>query len=302
MGDEETKKRGIYEKAIGQVKGTWTSFFKLGAAWASIPLSIGVLVVVSLLLGTISCMIRPGVTYERFDAELSILISQTELTKKVKQAVGLLQKDEVLLDAVADKACAVYKQVSDALVKNASAPTLDMIQPVDQAALNARGRAQFEETKRSYLAKNCGQEMLECFADQEGSAAEEELRAAIVALDAQLNASKMKLKARKITGTLGFTGPYLEEIVKAIEGFNGTECGSSAISKVAGADLVAKGVALYNEAMKVHAMIQTQPGVAKLQTEALAAINAKKNKFNSGPSESDTEHYKKEGEDPKYRE
>jgi hypothetical protein len=51
--------------------------------------------------------------------------------------------------------------------------------------------------------------------------------------------------------------------------------------------------------MKVHATIQEQPGVAALQKEALAAVNAKKEKLNN-PSPEETAHFAKEGTDPKY--
>jgi len=313
MGDTEPKKGSIYTKSRESAKSVWKSAWRLDAAWAALPLSAAVLAVVSVLLGTISCMLRPGVTYERFDEPLNTQMNQTELAKKLTQATGLLQKDEALLDAAADTTCAIYKQVSDALIKNESAPTPDMTLPISQetqAALNARGLAKFEETKKTYMAKNQCQDMLECFAGQDESAADETLRAAMVALDAQLTASKMKLKARKIKSTLGFTGPYISEIVKAFsdtgkEGFYGTECSanstSSEIKKATGKDLVVKGVALYNEAMKVHAMIQEQPGVAKMQKDALAAIEAKK-KALENPSTEDIAHFEKEGNDPKYSE
>jgi hypothetical protein len=281
-------------------KSTQPSTFDYGP----LGLSLGLLVVVGLLLATISCSIRPGATYERFDDALGTQINQSDLTQQLKKATALLQKDEVLLDQSADRACDVYKQVSDALVKNDAAPTPDMIQPIDQSALNARAQSKFEDTKRTYMAKNGDQTMLECFASQEASAVETELRAAVLALDAQLNASNMKLKARKVTATLGFTAPYVQETVKAFsEGFYGTEGSTdstaSTIKTATGKDLVAKGLALYNEAMKVHATIQEQPGVAALQKEALAAVNAKKEKLNN-PSPEETAHFAEEGTDPKY--
>jgi len=255
-------------------------------------------------------MLRPGVTYERFDASGPF---EKNITKKLIEATALLQKDEAILDGAADKTCAIYKQVSSALIKNESAPTPDIAQPMSQetqANLNARGLAKFEEIKKTYMAKNDCQDMLECFANQDESAAEEELRAAIVALDAQLTASNMKLKARKVTATLGFTQPYVSEIVKAFsdaktEGFYGTECSanstSSEIKKVRGKDLIAKGMFLYGEAMKVHAMVQRQPGFANMQKEALAAVKAKVEKLDT-PSPEDEDHFKKEGEDSKYSE
>ena len=313
MGENEPKKGSIYTKSRESAKSVWKATWRLDAAWGALPLSAAILAVVSILLGTISCMLRPGVTYERFDEPLNTQMNQGELAKKLTEATGLLQKDEAILDAAADTACSVYKQVSDALIKNESAPTPDMAQPMSQetqAALNARGLAKFEETKKTYMAKHECQDMLDCFANQDESAADETLRAAMVALDAQLTASNMKLKARKVKSTLGFTGPYIAEIVKAFsdtgkEGFYGTECSanstSSEIKKVAGKDLVAKGVALYNEAMKVHAMIQEQPGVAKIQRDALIAIEKKKKQLEN-PTAEDIAHFEKEGQDPKYSE
>lgn len=313
MGENEPKKGSIYTKSRAAAKSVWKSTWRLDAAWAALPLSAAVLAVVSVLLGTISCMLRPGVTYERFDDALKTTMSQTELAKKLTKATALLQKDEAVLDAAADTTCAIYKQVSTALIENESAPTPDMPQPLSQetqAALKARGLAKFEETKKTYLAKHDCQDMLECFAGQDEAAADETLRAAMIELDAQLAASNMKLKARKMKATLGFTGPYIEEIVKAFsdtskEGFYGTECSansrSSEFKKATGADLVAKGIALYNEAMKVHVTIQEQPGVAKMQKEALAAIEAKK-KALENPSSEDIAHFEKEGQDPKYSE
>jgi len=298
------------------------SFFsKVPSVYVGIPLALCAFVVLSFLLATITCLIRPGVTYERFDDTLTTQVTQEDLTGRLKKATGLLQKDEALLDAAADMTCGVFQQISSALVKNAAAPTLDMIQPVtpedplrrsgleDQEVLNKRAQAKFEDTKATYMAKNCNQPLLDCFAGAEASAADAELRTAVQALDAQLNASKMKMKARGIRTTLGFTAPYVNEAVKAFsEGFYGsegsTDCTATRLDGVSGpqlggAELIAKGVALYNEAMKLHGDIQGLPQVAKLQRDALAAMNAAKDKLNN-PSPEQVAHYKTEGTDPKY--
>ena len=272
-----------------------------------LPLAILVLLVLSFLLSTITCFIRPGITYERFDDLLTTQITQEDLTSKLKKATGLLQQDEAFLDEAADTTCGVYRQISSALVKNASAPTPDMPQPIsqqDQTMLNTRAQTQFEQTKRVYMAKNNNQPLLDCFANQEASAAETELRAAVLALDAQLNASKMKMKARGVQTTLGFTTPYVNDLVKAFsEGFYGSEGSAdsvaSTVKTLTGQDLVAKGVSLYNDAMMIHQDVAKLPQVAKLQRDALAAVNARKDKLNN-PSSEETDHYKTEGQDPKY--
>jgi len=289
----------VRKSAIGKV-------FQMNSMIPSILIAIGSLVVIALFLGTISCIVRPGTTYERFDEQLSTQISQTDLTDKVKKVTVLLQNDELLLDEASDRACSVYTQISRGLVQNAAAPTPDTPTPIDQKALNARAQAQFEDTKQTYMKKNCNQPMLECFAEQDASAAEKDLRAAVAALDTQLSASKMKLKAKKIKATLDFTAPYVQSTVVALsEGFDSDGCAvseNSAIATATGTTLVAKGVALYNEAMNVHTMILKQPGAAKLQQDALAAINAKKDALSNNPGEVDLDHYKKEGQDPKYSE
>jgi hypothetical protein len=116
----------------------------------------------------------------------------------------------------------------------------------------------------------------------------------------------MKMKAKKIKATLDFTAPYVQSTVAAFsEGFESDGCAvseNSAIAKATGTDLITKGVALYNEAMNVHTMIMKQPGAARLQRDALAAINAKKDALSNNPGEVDLDHYKKEGQDPKYSE
>jgi hypothetical protein len=292
-----------YERFIVKQSG---GALKVNAMIPSILIAIGSLVVIALFLGTISCIVRPGTTYERFDEQLNSQISQTELTDKLKKVTVLLQNDELLLDEVADMTCSVYTQISRTLVQNAAAPTPETPTPIDQKALNARAQAQFEDTKQTYMKKNCNQPMLECFAEQDASAAEKELRAAVAALDTQLSASKMKMKAKKIKATLDFTAPYVQSTVAAFsEGFESDGCAvseNSAIAKATGTDLITKGVALYNEAMNVHTMIMKQPGAARLQRDALAAINAKKDALSNNPGEVDLDHYKKEGQDPKYSE
>jgi len=275
-------------------------------------MAILALIAISCLLATITCALRPGVTYERYDNALTTQVTQEDLTANCKKATSLLQRDEALLDAAADMTCGVYRQISSALVKNAAAPSdpTQTITQEEQTALNAKAQAQFETTKRTYMAFHNNQPLLECFAEQDATKAEAEVRAAVLALDAQLNASKMKMKARGVRATLGFTAPYVGEIVKAFsEGFygNGTGCDGSAdrvattITTLTGRDLVAKGVALYNEAMTLHADIQGLPRIANLQRDALAAVKAKQETLNN-PSDSETAHYKEEGKDDKYKE
>jgi hypothetical protein len=288
MGEEQAKRGSIYDASRATAKVGWKSFWRLDAAWAMIPLSILGLFVISLLLGTISCILRPEVTYEQFDTDTK----PVDLIKALNQTTGLLQKDEVLLDHAADMTCTVYTQIADSIVKNGSAPTPDIIQP--QEVLNRRGQARFDAMKKEYTAKHG--DMLECFEDEDAP-----LREAVAALDAQLNASKMKLKSRKIATTLKFTDPYVQDSVKAFssEGFYGTEPNASPISMLKGKDLAAKGIALRTEAIELHQVIQSQPGVAKLQQEALNAVKAKANQV-ANPDE--TAHYQEEGKDPKYKE
>lgn len=202
----------------------------------------------------------------------------------------------------------MYRQISSSLIKNESAPT-DSLQPItqeEQTALNARGQAKFEQTKAVYRAKNGNQPLLDCFAGQEASKAEQDLKTAVLALDAQLTASKMKMKARGVQTTLGFTKPYVDEIVKAFsEGFYGSEGSAdslaSTVNALTGPDLTKKGVELYNEAMKLHQDIQSLPQVAKMQKDLLAAAKARTDKLNN-PSSDETARFKEEGQDPKYKE
>jgi hypothetical protein len=271
-----------------------------------IPLAILALVVLSLLLSAISCSLRQGTTYEHFDAQLTTQVTQEDLTAKLKTATGLLQKDEALLDEAANVTCGVYQQISSSLIKNNSAPA-DPLQPItqeEQTALNARGQAKFEQTKATYMAKNGNQPLLDCFANQEASKAEQDLKAAVLALDAQLIASKMKMKARGVQTTLGFTKPYVDEIVKAFsEGFYGSEGSADSVASVVksltGPDLTKKGVELYNDAMTIHKDIQSLPQIAKMQKELLAAVKARTDKLNN-PSPDETARFKEEGQDPKY--
>jgi hypothetical protein len=280
------------------------SFMSYPSSVLGAPLAIAALLVFSFLLSFITCSIRPGATYERFDTTLTTQVTQEDLTAKCAQATGLLQKDEALLDAAADKTCGIYKQISTSLVKNAAVPS-DPLQPITQAeqtSLNAKAQAQFEKTKCSFMAKNNNQPLLDCFAGQEASQAETALKEAVLALDAQLNASKMKMKARGVQTTLAFTAPYVDEVVKAFsEGFYGCEGSAdsqaTAIQALTGPTLVAKGVALYNDAMKLHQEISKLPQVAKLQADLLAAVNAKKDNLErpGGPSEEETASFKKQG-------
>jgi hypothetical protein len=156
------------------------------------------------------------------------------------------------------------------------------------------------------MAKNGNQPLLDCFANQEASKADQDLKAAVLALDAQLNASKMKMKARGVQTTLGFTKPYVNEIVKAFsEGFYGCEGSAdsiaSTVNALTGPELTKKGVELYKDAMKIHQDIQSLPQVAKMQKELLAAAKARTDKL-SNPSPDQTAHFKEEGKDPKYKE
>ena len=291
---------------VGGGYGSSSSLSKTPSVYMGLPLAVLALVVLSLLLGTITCVLRPGTTYERFDKQLTTQVTQEDLTTKLKTATGLLQKDEALLDEAANLTCGVYRQISSSLIKNESAPT-DSLQPItqeEQTALNARGQAKFEQTKAVYRAKNGNQPLLDCFAGQEASKAEQDLKTAVLALDAQLTASKMKMKARGVQTTLGFTKPYVDEIVKAFsEGFYGSEGSADSLASVVksltGPDLTKKGVELYNEAMKLHQDIQSLPQVAKMQKDMLAAAKARTDKLNN-PSPDETARFKEEGQDPKY--
>ena len=310
MGSRTLVGGGYFSSSSTSSKKSFSST-KTPSVYMGLPLAVLALVVLSLLLGTITCVLRPGTTYERFDKQLTTQVTQEDLTTKLKTATGLLQKDEALLDEAANLTCGVYRQISSSLIKNESAPT-DSLQPItqeEQTALNARGQAKFEQTKAVYRAKNGNQPLLDCFAGQEASKAEQDLKTAVLALDAQLTASKMKMKARGVQTTLGFTKPYVDEIVKAFsEGFYGCEGSegsadslASVVKSLTGPDLTKKGVELYNEAMKLHQDIQSLPQVAKMQKDMLAAAKARTDKLNN-PSPDETARFKEEGQDPKYKE
>ena len=282
--------------------------------WMGIPLAILALFIFSLFVGALSCVIRPGTTYERFDTTLATQRTQIDVLKQVKAAAKMLQTDEVLLDQAADVTCSVYRQISSALIKNASAPTSDdghdmskPLTPDEEAWYKKRGEAQFDMVKRIHIAKNDNQPLLECFAEEAATKAEADLKAAVMELEAQMNASKMKLKARGVETTLRFTTPYVNDIVKAFsEGFYGepgsADSTATKLNTPSGDELVQKGMALVNEATQLHNRIQELPRVAKLQREALAAVNAKKDALGEKSSSEDGARFKEEGKDPKYKE
>ena len=266
------------------------------------------LFVLSFFLGTITCLIKPGTTYERFDTQIPN--RQTSLTEKAKKWTVQLEKDDALLDKVSDATCAVFKQISQSTIQSDSAPTLDTPTPVDNDALKRRAIKKFQDAKKTYMATHNNQPLLECFAGDDDSAAESDLQTAYAALNAQLNDTTMKLKARSVNATLGFTLPYVTNLMNGFtpqnEGFALQAEGFALQAEgfaLQGADLVAKTQALIAEAERVHNLIQALPNVALHQKEVLDSVNAQKAKVSKpDTAAAKKDDYMQQAKDPKYSE
>jgi hypothetical protein len=271
-------------------------FDTIHAYWGTIPLVVILLAVLSFFLGTITCLIKPGTTYERFDTQKSISDQQKPLTEQAKKWTAVLEKDDVLLDKVSDATCVVFKQISQSTIQSDSAPTLDTPTPVDNDALKRRAIKKFQDAKKTYMATHYNQPLLECFAGDDDSAAESDLQAAYAGLNAQLNDTNMKLKARSVNATLGFTLPYVTSLMN---GFSPQNEGFALL----GADLVTKTQALIVEAERVHTLIQALPDIALHQKQVLDSVNAQKAKVSKpDAAAAKKDEYAKQGQDPKYSE
>jgi len=269
---------------------------KIHAYWGSIPLVIIALLILSFFLSTITCLIKPGTTYERFDTLQKTQDTQKDLAKEARKLLVQLQQDDALLDKVSDVTCSVYKQISQSQIQSDSAPTLDTPRPVDNAALNRSAVQKFQQAQKNYMATHLNQPLLECFAAEEDADANSDLLSAYTALNAQLNDTNMKLKARKVNATLGFTKPY---VVNLMNGFTPT----TEAFNLQGSELVVKTQALIQEAKKTHDLIQALPNVALHQKQVLDLVNAQKAKVSSpAGATAKKDDYAEQAKDPKYSE
>ena len=283
---------GNVKEKQGIVKKTWNFVKKQSVYWGSIPLVILALTVLSLFLGTITCLIKPGPTYERFATKKKSL---DDFAKEAQKWTEILQKDDELLDKASDVTCSVFRQISQSQIDSDASPTLDTPKPVDFAGLKRRAVQKFKDVQTVFRALNNNQPMLECFAGEDEAA----LLAAYTALNAQLNDTQMKLKARKISTTLLFTKRYVEDARKAfseskMEGFT---------TNPTGLELIMKTNQLMQEASQVHSMIQSLPQVAEYQKQVLDLINQQKaNVSKPDGAQAKQDEYAEKGKDKKYSE
>jgi len=264
------------------------------AYWGTFPLVVLLLAILSFFLSTITCLIKPGTTYERFDTQIPN--RQISLAEIAKKWTVQLEKDDTLLDKVSDATCAVFKQISQTTIQSDSAPTLDTPTPVDNDALKRRAMKKFQDAKKTYMATHNNQPLLECFAGDDDKDAESDLQTAYTALNAQLNETNMKLKARSVNATLGFTRPYVNDIMN---GFTPQQEGFA----LQGADLITKTQALIEEAKRIHNLIQALPDVALHQKQVLDSVNAQKAKVSKpDAAAAKKDEYAQQAKDPKYSE
>lgn len=267
---------------------------KIHAYWGSLPMVVIALLILSFFLSTITCLVKPGTRYERFDTQAQD--QQTALATEARKWTGILEKDDMLLDKVSDATCSVYKQISQSQIQSDSAPTLDTPRPVDSAALNRRAVEKFKQARNNYMVTHQNQPLLECFAAEDDANTNSDLLSAYTSLNAQLNDTNMKLKARKVNATLGFTLPFVTNIMNGftppMEPFD-----------LEGADLVKKTEALIREAKQVHDLIHALPEVASHQKQVLDLVNAQKAKVSSpAGAAAKKDDYAKQAQDPKYSE
>jgi hypothetical protein len=266
------------------------------AYWGTFPLVVLLLAILSFFLSTITCLIKPGTTYERFDTQIPN--RQISLAEIAKKWTVQLEKDDALLDKVSDATCAVFKQISQTTIQSDSAPTLDTPTPVDNDALKRRAMKKFQDAKKTYMATHNNQPLLECFAGDDDKDAESDLQTAYTALNAQLNETNMKLKARSVNATLGFTRPYVNDIMN---GFTPQQEGFALQGE--GADLITKTQALIEEAKRIHNLIQALPDVALHQKQVLDSVNAQKAKVSKpDAAAAKKDEYAQQAKDPKYSE
>lgn len=266
------------------------------AYWGTFPLVVLLLAILSFFLSTITCLIKPGTTYERFDTQIPN--RQISLAEIAKKWTVQLEKDDALLDKVSDATCAVFKQISQTTIQSDSAPTLDTPTPVDNDALKRRAMKKFQDAKKTYMATHNNQPLLECFAGDDDKDAESDLQTAYTGLNAQLNETNMKLKARSVNATLGFTRPYVNDIMN---GFTPQQEGFALQGE--GADLITKTQALIEEAKRIHNLIQALPDVALHQKQVLDSVNAQKAKVSKpDAAAAKKDEYAQQAKDPKYSE
>jgi len=278
------------------------------AYWGTFPLVVLLLAILSFFLSTITCLIKPGTTYERFDTQIPN--QQISLAEIAKKWTVQLEKDDALLDKVSDATCAVFKQISQSTIQSDSAPTLDTPTPVDNDALKRRAIKKFQDAKKTYMATHNNQPLLECFAGDDDKAAESDLQTAYTALNAQLNETNMKLKARSVNSTLGFTRSYVNDIMNGFtpqqEGFTLQAEGFALQAEgfaLQGLDLITKTQALIEEAKRIHALIQALPDVALHQKEVLDSVNSQKTKVSKpDTAAAKKDEYAQQAKDPKYSE
>jgi len=280
------EKRGALNKALNFIK-------KQPVQWGTIPLCIFAIFVLSLFLGTITCLIKPGRTYEQFDTKKAL----GDSAKEVLKWVAILQKDEELLDKASDMTCSVFRQIAQSQIDSDASPTLDTPKPVDFEGLKRRAVQKFEAVQTVFRAFNNNQPLLECFAGED----EAEFLAAYNALNAQLNETKMKLRAQKVNTTLKFTQKYVNDAYKAFSDEKEEEEGFA--TNPTGPELIMKTNALMKEALQVHMLIQSLPQVAQYQKQVLDLINQQKaNVSTPAGAQAKEDKYAEKGKEEKYSE
>jgi hypothetical protein len=285
---------GNIQEKRGALNKAWSFIKKQPVQWATIPLCIFAIFVLSLFLGTITCLIKPGRTYEQFDTKKKAL---GDFAKEAQKWVAILQKDEALLDKASDATCSVFRQIAQSQIDSDASPTLDTPKPVDFEGLKRRAVQKFKDVQTVFSALNNNQPLLECFAGED----EAELLAAYNALNAQLNETKMKLRAQKVNATLKFTMKYVNDAYKAFSDEKEEEEGFT--TNPTGLDLIMKTNALMKEALQVHILIQSLPKVAEYQKQVLELINQQKaNVSTPAGAQAKQDEYAEKGKDKKYSE
>jgi hypothetical protein len=285
---------GNIQEKRGALNKAWSFIKKQPVQWATIPLCIFAIFVLSLFLGTITCLIKPGRTYEQFDTKKKAL---GDFAKEAQKWVAILQKDEALLDKASDATCSVFRQIAQSQIDSDASPTLDTPKPVDFEGLKRRAVQKFKDVQTVFSALNNNQPLLECFAGED----EAELLAAYNALNAQLNETKMKLRAQKVNATLKFTMKYVNDAYKAFSDEKEEEEGFT--TNPTGLDLIMKTNALMKEALQVHMLIQSLPKVAEYQKQVLELINQQKaNVSTPAGAQAKQDEYAEKGKDKKYSE
>jgi len=261
--------------------------------FGTIILVIFAFLVLSFFLGAITCLIKPGPTYERFDTKKPL----GDFAKEAQKWIVILQKDEALLDKASDATCSVFRQIAQSQIDSDASPTLDTPKPVDFEGLKRRAVQKFNDVQTVFRAFNNNQPLLECFAGED----EAELLAAYNALNAQLNDTKMKMRAQKVNTTLKFTQKYVNDAYKAFSDEKEEEEGFA--TNPTGPELIMKTNALMKEALQVHMLIQSLPKVAEYQKQVLELINQQKaNVSTPAGAQAKEDEYAEKGKDEKYSE